>query len=100
MSKYILQTEDWPSGWKDVSSHDSYYEAVDAAGKLFDSGDPGDFCVRDADAKHGMILPGYTFQLNNCPVCQQSIRLRDMMATYDATVFDTAAYAPSAMTGS
>ena len=83
MSKYILQTEEWPRGWRDVSLHDSYDETVEAAGKLFDTGDPGDFCVRDIETKHGTILRGYTFQPENCPICQRYIRLRDMMATYD-----------------
>ena len=83
MKPYILQIEDSPSDWKTVSMHDSYEEATEAAGKLFDNGETDDFRIFDVRCNIGTRLRAYTFQAQNCPVCGCYIRLRDMMPTYD-----------------
>lgn len=64
MSKpFTLQSES-PPDWQfeTRSEHDSYDEAVEAAGKLFDAGDEGDFRIVDNSTGRAWRLSGHTFQ--------------------------------------
>lgn len=85
MSKpFTLQSES-PPDWQfeTRSEHDSYDEAVEAAGKLFDAGDEGDFRIVDNSTGRAWRLSGHTFQKEPCPVCGREARIREMMRTCD-----------------
>jgi len=81
---FILQSEcDGVSFFLDRSEHDSYEEAVEAAGVRFDNGDAGDFRIFEIATDTKTVLRGYTFLKVNCPRCQKEVRSRDTILTRD-----------------
>lgn len=84
MKQFTLQSEgEWLDQFENRSDHDSYDEAVEAAGKLFDGGDEGDFRIVENATGQKRRLRGYTFSKQPCPVCGKESRARDMERTYD-----------------
>jgi hypothetical protein len=84
MKAFTLQTEGMFVGdYVDRSQHDTYEECELAAGELFDSGEDGDFVIRENETGRGWRLAGYKFAKTNCPVCNKEVRIRDMEGTYD-----------------
>lgn len=84
MSKFILQTEGrFPDEFIEISRHETYDEAEEAAGVLFDNGNDGDFRIVEEGETRGYRLRGYTFQKAICPVCGKVERTRNMERTRD-----------------
>lgn len=84
MKAFTLQSEDdWGYGMTDRSEHDSYDEAVEAAGIRFDEGDSGDFRIVENATGRRWRLHGHTFHKEPCPECGREVRARDMERTHD-----------------
>lgn len=84
MKQFALQSEgEWYGQFETRSEHDSYDEAVEAAGKLFDAGDEGDFRIVENATGQKWRLHGYTFAKEPCPVCGVEARVHDMERTHD-----------------
>lgn len=84
MKQFTLQSEgEWSEIFENRSEHDSYDEAVEAAGKRFDSGDEGDFRIVENDTGASWRMTGHTFLKGSCPECGTELRKRDAVQTYD-----------------
>lgn len=84
MSKFILMSEgSYYDEFVERSRHDSYEEAEEAAGVLFDNGDEGDFRIVEEGEEQGWRLRGYTFMKMICPECGALVRSRHAMMSYD-----------------
>lgn len=84
MKAFTLQSEgEWCGQFETRSEHDSYDEAVEAAGYLFDAGDDGDFLIIENATGQKWRLPGHAFQKELCPECGKEVRVHDMERTVD-----------------
>ena len=84
MKPFILQSEEVHiDQFENRSEHDTYDEAVEAAGKRFDEGDEGDFRIVDNATGQKWRLHGYTFFKEACQECSQEVRVRGMERTCD-----------------
>lgn len=83
MSEWILSEEAPYGTWKELSRHETEWDAIKAMCRAFDSGEPQDFIIKEDGARAGIIYPAHRLLMTDCPRCGKKARIREMLRTYD-----------------
>lgn len=83
MYKVQVETQ-WRDEFEDrLERFDTFEQAEEFCGKLFDEGEDGDFVIRDVEWDRPLRIPGYKLVVHECPLCGKDVRLLNMMMTRD-----------------